>query len=103
VCSRPFQRYITSLQIPKKSIGKIRENLHLFSDCKAGRSKKLQWENDNVFYKCIKEKLGIFLLLAMFIGEDWIVGLMIIYIKNIIAKALDFNDIIKFLMEKLTQ
>jgi hypothetical protein len=31
----------------------------------------------------------------MFIGEDWMVNLMIIYIKEIIAKALDFNDIIK--------
>jgi hypothetical protein len=39
----------------------------------------------------------------MFIGEDWIVNLMIIYIENIIAKALDFNDIIKFFMEMLTQ
>jgi hypothetical protein len=35
------------------------------------------------------------LLLAMWIGEDWMVNLMIIYIKKIIAKALDFNDIIK--------
>jgi hypothetical protein len=34
----------------------------------------------------------------MFIGEDWMVNLMIIYIKKIIAKALDFNDIIKNIM-----
>ena len=34
----------------------------------------------------------------MFIGEDWMVNLMIIYIKKIIAKALDFNDIIKKIM-----
>jgi hypothetical protein len=34
----------------------------------------------------------------MFIGEDWMVNLMIIYIKKIIAKALDFNDIINFCM-----
>ena len=39
----------------------------------------------------LKEKLGICLLLRMFIGEDWMVNLMIIYIKKIIAKALDFN------------
>jgi hypothetical protein len=38
------------------------------------------------------------LLLAMFIGENWMVNLMIIYIKKIIAKALDFNDIIKKIM-----
>jgi len=43
-------------------------------------------------------KLGICLLLAMFIGEDWMVNLMIIYIKKIIAKALDFQDIIKNIM-----
>jgi hypothetical protein len=29
------------------------------------------------------------------IGGDWMVNLMIIYIKKIIAKALDLNDIIK--------
>jgi hypothetical protein len=98
VLSRPSQQYITSPQIPKFSTGKTKENLQSFSDCKAGWSKELQWENDNVFYKCIEGKLGIFLLLAMFIGEDWMVNLMIIYIKNIIAKALDFNDIIKKIM-----
>jgi hypothetical protein len=47
------------------------------------------------FYKCIEGKLGICLLLTMFIGEDWMINLMIIYIKKIITKALDFNDIIK--------
>jgi hypothetical protein len=72
--------------------------VQLFSDCKAGWSKELQWENDNVLYKCIEGKLGICLLLAMCIGEDWMVNLMIIYIKKIIAKALDFNDIIKKIM-----
>jgi len=36
--------------------------------------------------------------LAMSIGEDWMVNLMIIYIKKIIAKALDFYDIIKKFM-----
>ena len=40
-------------------------------------------------------KLAICLLLEMFIGEDWMVNLTIIYIKKIIAKALDFIDIIK--------
>jgi hypothetical protein len=39
----------------------------------------------------------------MFIGEDWMVNLMIIYIKKIIAKALDFNDIIKKIMGMPTQ
>ena len=34
----------------------------------------------------------------MFIGDDWMVDLMIIYIKKIIAKALDINDIIKKIM-----
>jgi hypothetical protein len=97
VFSRPFQRCITSPQIPKISTGKTKENLQLFSDCRAGWSKELQWENDNVSYKCIEGKLGICLLLAMFIGEDWMVDLIIIYIKRIIAKALDFNDIIKTL------
>jgi hypothetical protein len=44
---------------------------------------------------CIGGKSGICLLLAMFIGEDWMVNFMLIYIKKIIAKAFDFNDIIK--------
>jgi hypothetical protein len=70
----------------------------VFSDCILGWSKELQWENNNVFYKCIEGKLGICLLLAMFMGEDWMFNLMIIYIKKIIAKALDFNDIIKKIM-----
>jgi hypothetical protein len=91
VFSRPFQRYITSPH-------KIKEILQSFSDCRASSPKELQWENDNVFYKCIEGKSGICLLLAMFIGEDWMVNLMIIYIKTIIAKALDFNDIIKKLL-----
>jgi hypothetical protein len=98
VFSRPFQRYITSSQIQKTSTGKTKENLQSFSNSRAGWAEELQWENDNVFYKCIEGKLGICLLLAMFIGEDWMVNLMIIYIKKIIAKALDFNDIIKTLM-----
>jgi hypothetical protein len=72
--------------------------LQSFSDCIATWSKELQWENDNVFYKCIEGKLDMCLLLAMFIGEDWMVNLMIIYIKKIIAKALDFNNIIKKIM-----
>jgi hypothetical protein len=97
--ARPFQLYITSPQISKFSTSETKENLQSFSNCKAGWSKKLQWENDNVFYKCIEEKLGICLLSAMFIGnEDWMVNLMIIYIKKIIAKALDFNDSIKKFM-----
>ena len=58
----------------------------------------MQWESDNVFYKGIEGKLGICLLLATFIGEDWMANLVIIYIKTIIAKALDFNDIIKNIM-----
>jgi hypothetical protein len=41
-------------------------------------------------------------LLAMSIGDDWMVNLMIIYIKKAIAKALDINDIIKKIMEMST-
>jgi hypothetical protein len=67
-------------QIPKISTGKIKENLQSFSDYIAGWSNELQWENNNVFYKCSEGKLGICLLLAMFIGEDWMVNLVIIYI-----------------------
>jgi hypothetical protein len=95
---RTFQWYITSPQIPKISIGKTKENLQSFSDCKVGWSREMQWKNDNVLYKCIEGKSGTCLLLAMFIGEDWMVNLMIICIKKIIAKALDFNDIIKNIM-----
>ena len=49
----------------------------------------------NVSYECIEGKSGICLLLAMFIGDDWMVYLMIIYIKKTIAKTLDINGIIK--------
>ena len=52
----------------------------------------------NVFYECIEGKLGICLLLAMSIDGDWMVNMMIIYIKKTIAKVLDVNDIIKFFM-----
>ena len=31
----------------------------------------------------------------MSIGDDWMVDVMIIYIENTIAKALDINNIIK--------
>ena len=48
----------------------------------------------NVFYKCIEGKSSICLLLAMFIGDNWMVDSMIIYIEKTIAKALDINDII---------
>jgi hypothetical protein len=86
------------LQAPKFqnfSTGKTKENLQSISDCRAGWSKELQWENDNVFYKCIEGKLGMCLLLAMFTGEDWMVNLMIIYIKKIIAKTLDLMTLSK--------
>ena len=39
----------------------------------------------------------------MFIGEDWMANLMIIYIQKVIAKALDFDDIIKKIMGMTTQ
>jgi hypothetical protein len=79
------------LQAPKfqkSQLIKPKENLQSFSDCKAGWSKELQWENKNVLYKCIEGNWGICLLLAMFTGENWMVNFMIIYIKKIIAKAI---------------
>jgi hypothetical protein len=77
--------------------------LQSFSDCIAGWSKEPQWETTMFFNKCIEGKLGVYLLLEIFISEDWMVNLMSIYIKNIIAKDLDFNDIINFVMEMLAQ
>jgi hypothetical protein len=41
VFSRPFQWYITSPHIPKISTSETKENLQLFSDCRAGWSKEL--------------------------------------------------------------
>jgi hypothetical protein len=35
------------------------------------------------------------LLLVMSIDDDWMVGLMIIYIEKTVAKTLDMNNIIK--------
>ena len=52
----------------------------------------------NVFYKCIEEKSSLYLLLVMFIGDDWMVVLLIIYIEKIIAKALNIDNIIKKIM-----
>jgi hypothetical protein len=49
----------------------------------------------NVFYECIEGELAICLLLATFIGDDWMVGLMIIFIEKTIANALDINNTIK--------
>jgi hypothetical protein len=103
VFARPFQRYITIPQIPNISASKTKENLQSFRNCRASWSKELQWENDNVFYKCIEGKSSICSLLAMFIGEDWMVNLIIIYIKIIIAKALDLNDITNRFMGISTQ
>jgi len=57
----------------------------------------------NVFNECIEGKSGIFLLLAMFIGNDWMVDLMIIYIEKTIEKALDINDIIEKIMGMSTR
>jgi hypothetical protein len=37
----------------------------------------------------------------MSIGDDWMIDLMIIYIKKAIAKALDINDIPKKIMGML--
>jgi hypothetical protein len=52
-------------------------------------------KKNNVFYKCIGGNSGICLSLAMFIGKDWMVNLMIIYIKNISIKALDLMTLSK--------
>ena len=67
---------------------------------RAGWSKEPKRENNsglfrNVFYACIRGKSGICLLLAMSIGNDCMVNLMILYIGKTIAKALDIYDIIK--------
>lgn len=45
-------------------------------------------------YECIEGKSDICLLLVMFISDDWMVDLMIIYI----AKALNIDVIIKKIM-----
>ena len=49
----------------------------------------------NVFYECIVGKSAIYLVLAMFIDDVWLIDLIIIYIKKTIVKALDIGDIIK--------
>ena len=60
-----------------------------------GKMTTILFRND--FYKCIEGKSGICLLLAMFIDDDWMVDLRIIYIEKTFAKALDISDIIKTL------
>ena len=49
----------------------------------------------DVFYECIEGKPNICLLLAMFIGDDRMIDLMIIYTEKTFAKAFDISDIIK--------
>jgi hypothetical protein len=39
----------------------------------------------------------------MFINDDWMVDMMIIYIEKTIAKALDINDIIKKMKCRLNE
>jgi hypothetical protein len=39
----------------------------------------------------------------MFIGNDWMVDMMIIYIEKTIAKALDINNIIEKIMGMSTR
>jgi hypothetical protein len=60
--------------------------------------KRQQFFFRNVFYECVEGKSGICLLLAMSIGDDWMVNMMIIYIEKTFGKALDINDIIKAFM-----
>ena len=57
----------------------------------------------NVFYKSIEGKSGICLLLAMSIGDDWMVDRMIIYTKKTIAKAFDTKNFIKKIMGMSTR
>jgi hypothetical protein len=103
VFSRHFQRYITSPIIPKISTSETKEICNRLATAEHDGQKNCNGKTTMFFYKCIEGKLGICLLLAMFIGEDWMVNLMIIYIKKIIAKALDFNNIIKNFMGMLAQ
>ena len=75
-----------------------------FSDCIAKASQKNRNGKlttvffNNVFYEYIEGKSGIYLLLVMSIGNDWMINLMIIFIEKTIAKALDINDIIRKIM-----
>ena len=115
-CSTPLEGCLQDLsngilQAPKFQEFQLVEpknKMQSFSDCTVGSSKVLQWENDcgyfcNVFYECIEGKLAIYLLLAMSIGDDWVVDLMIIYIEKTIAKALDINDFMNFFTGMSTQ
>jgi hypothetical protein len=52
VLSKPFQRYITSPQIPKISVGKTQNNVQSFSDYRASWSKEPQWEI-NMFFTMV--------------------------------------------------
>ena len=52
----------------------------------------------DVFYEFIEGKSSIYLLLAMSIGNDWMIDMMITFVEKTIAKALDINDIILFFL-----
>ena len=100
---RPLQQCITSPQTPKIAIGKTKNVYSCLAIAKLVGQKNRNGKPiavlfRNVFYECIEGKSGICSLLAMFIGGDRMVDLMIIYIEKTIAKALDINDIIKKFM-----
>ena len=66
--------------------------------------KRTQWKIESgsfsqCFLQCIEGKLGIYLLLMMYIEDDSkMVYLMIIYIEKTIGQALNINDIINKIM-----
>jgi hypothetical protein len=84
--SRPFQWYTTSPKFQKFQLVRPKKQLQWFSDCRAYWSKNCNGKSttvlfQNVYHECIEGKLGMCLLLVMYIDDDWMVNMMIIYIN----------------------
>jgi hypothetical protein len=89
-------RILQASKFLKFQLVKIKIKIIVVQHCRACLSKELKWENDSgSFLQCfLRVHSRKVLLLAMFIGINGMVDLMIIYIKKMTAKALDINDII---------
>ena len=111
MCNTPLERCFQDLsngvlQAPKFQkfqLVKPKRSCSCVAIAKQAGQKNCNGKTTTFSTSALKGNLSICLLLAMFIGEDWMVDLIIIYIKKIIAKALDFNDIIKKIMAMSAQ
>ena len=101
VFSRPFQLYITSPKFQKFQLVKPKKTCSRLATAEQAGQKNCNGKTTIFSTSALKESWASTYYWQCFLGEDWMVNMMIIYVKKIIAKALEFNDIIKFSMGML--